>query len=204
MIENTLDFISSLSPFWIYVALFGFSFIENIFPPTPSDLIIVIGGSLIATHSIHFVPTLFLTTAGSVIGFMGLFYFGSQLDKKVVRAGKIKFISIESLDKLEHWFLKYGYFIILGNRFLPGIRSLISFFAGLSELDFKKTTILALISSFTWNAGIIYLGIIFGKNVHQVDKLLSTYSKTVIVIILLILIFYILKYIFQMKEKNKK
>lgn len=204
MIENALDFISSLSPFWIYVALFGFSFIENIFPPTPSDLIIVIGGSLIVTHSIHFIPTLFLTTAGSVIGFMGLFYFGSQLDKKVVRAGKVKFISVEALDKLEHWFLKYGYFIILGNRFLPGIRSLISFFAGLSELDLKRTAILALISSFTWNAGIIYLGIIFGKNVHQVDKLLSTYSNGVIVIILLILIFYILKYIFQMKEKNKK
>ncbi len=204
MIENILEFISSLSPFWIYVALFSFSFIENVFPPTPSDLIIVVGGSLIATHSIHFIPTLVLTTAGSVIGFMVIFFVGSQLDKKLVRAGKVKFISVEALDKLEHWFLKYGYAIILGNRFLPGIRSLISFFAGLSELDIKRTTILALISSFTWNAAIIYIGIVFGKNVHQVDKLLSTYSNGVIIIILLILLFYILKYIFQRKKKNKK
>ncbi len=203
MIENILEFISSLSPFWIYVALFSFSFVENIFPPTPSDLVIVIGGSLIVTHSIHFIPTLLLTTAGSVIGFMGLFFFGSQLDKKVVRAGKVKFISVEALDKLEHWFLKYGYFIILGNRFLPGIRSLISFFAGLSELNIKRTTILALISAFTWNAAIIYVGIVFGKNVHQVDKFLSTYSNIVIAIICFALLVYILKYIFQIKKKTK-
>lgn len=202
MIENILDFISALSPFWIYVVLFLFSLIENIFPPTPSDVVILIGGSLIVTQSIHFIPTLLLTTAGSVVGFMGLFYFGSQLDKKVVRAGKIKFISIEALDKLEHWFLKYGYFIILANRFFPGVRSLISFFAGLSELDVKKTSILALISSLTWNAGIIYLGIIFGKNIQHVDRLLSTYSNIVLVIVILILIIYILRYLILRKKRK--
>ncbi len=202
MIENILDFISALSPFWIYVALFLFSLVENIFPPTPSDLVIIIGGSLIVTHSIHFIPTLFLTTMGSVIGFMGLFYFGSQLDKKIVRAGKIKFVSIEALDKLEHWFLKYGYFIILANRFFPGVRSLISFFAGLSELDVKRTSILALISSLTWNAAIIYLGIIFGKNIHRVDRLLSTYSNIVLVLVILILFIYILRYLIQRKKKK--
>ncbi|HSR18319.1 MAG TPA: DedA family protein, partial [Ignavibacteriaceae bacterium] len=130
MIEEILTHISNLNPFWIYVVLFLFSFIENVFPPSPSDVVVVIGGSLISKSAINFIPTLLVTTIGSVLGFMTLFYIGSMLDKKVLRAGKIKFISLDALDKAEQWFLKYGYFVILANRFMPGTRSVISFFAG--------------------------------------------------------------------------
>jgi len=177
MIEHILDFISQLTPFWIYIALFFFSFIENVFPPSPSDLVIIVGGSLIGTGELHFIPTLLFTTFGSVIGFMTLFYIGTQLDRKIIQQGKIKFISIEGLTKVELWFKKWGYWIILANRFLPGTRSVISFFAGLSELEFKKTAILASISAFVWNAIIIYLGVIFGNNIEVIDGYLSTYSN---------------------------
>lgn len=177
MIEHLLEFISQLTPLWIYVALFLFSFVENVFPPSPSDLVIVVGGSLIGTGELHFIPTLLITTIGSVIGFMTLFFIGTQLDRKVIQAGKIKFISIEALTKVELWFKKWGYWIILANRFLPGTRSVISFFAGLSELNFRKTAILATISAFVWNAIIIYLGLVFGNNIEAIDNFLSTYSN---------------------------
>lgn len=202
MIENIIDFISALSPFWIYVVLFFFAFIENVFPPSPSDVILLISGSLIVTHSIHYVPTLLLTTVGSVLGFMVLFLIGSQLDKKVVRAGKVKFISIETLDKLESWYARYGYLIILFNRFLPGTRSVISFFGGLSELDAKKTFIYASVSALVWNSLIIYLGIIFGKNLDVVDSYLSTYSNIVIAVTALIILIYVVRY-FILKRKRR-
>jgi len=179
MIEHILDFISQLTPFWIYVVLFFFSFIENVFPPSPSDLIVVVGGSLIGTEVLHFVPTLLITSAGSVIGFMTLFYLGTQLDRKVIQAGKIKFISVEGLTKVESWFKRWGYWVILGNRFLPGTRSIISFFAGLSELDSKRTCLLAVVSALLWNTGIIYLGILFGHNIELIDRYLATYSNIV-------------------------
>lgn len=203
MIEQILDFISSQSPFWIYVTLFFFSYIENVFPPSPSDLVIVVGGSLIVSHSIHFVPTLLLTSAGSVLGFMTLFFLGSQLDKKLVRSGKIKFISVSSLDKAEKWFAQYGYLIILGNRFLPGMRSIISFFAGLSELEIIRTALYASISSLLWNAVIIFLGIEFGRNVSKVDRLLSTYSNIVLIVIAAVVLFFLLRFIFRRKKAVK-
>ena len=169
MIENILNHISDLSPFLIYLILFLFSYVENVFPPSPSDLVVVIGGSLISTESIHFVPTLIFTTVGSVLGFMTLYFIGSQLDKKVVRAGKIKFISADAVEKVEKWFGKYGYATIAVNRFIPGTRSVISFFAGLSELKVSLTVILATISAAVWNAVMLYLGIIFGDNIERVD-----------------------------------
>ena len=202
MFENILSEISRLTPFWIYAALFFFSFFENIFPPSPSDLVIVVGGSLIGTGTIHFIPTLILTTFGSVLGFMTLFFVGSLLDRKVLHTGKIKFISLEGLDKVENWFNRYGYGIILANRFLPGTRSVISFFAGMSRLNVKKTVIFTTLSAFAWNALIVYLGIIFGHNVDLVDKYLSTYRNIAITATVIIVVFFIIRY-FILKNRKK-
>ncbi|MHB8579491.1 MAG: DedA family protein [Ignavibacteriaceae bacterium] len=203
MIESILDLFSHLNPIWIYFALFLFAFIENVFPPSPSDLVVIVGGSLIATDSLHFVPTLLFTSAGSVVGFMSLFYIGSQLDKKIVRTGKIKFISVKGLEKAENWFGKFGYIIILANRFLPGTRSIISLFAGLSELKFKKTAILATISALLWNTIIIYLGFVFGKNIHKVDNYISTYSNFILAITIFVAAIFIVRYIFKSRKKKK-
>jgi membrane protein DedA with SNARE-associated domain len=202
MIENILDHISSLTPFWIYVALFLFAYVENVFPPSPSDLVVVIGGSLISTGSINFIPTLLLTSTGSVLGFMTLFIVGRALDKKVLRAGKIKFISLEALDKAEKWFIKYGYFVIAANRFMPGTRSVISFFAGVSELHIIKTVILATLSALCWNAIIINLGIIFGNNIELVDSYLSTYQNIILILTGIALIVFVIRYFLQKKKKN--
>ncbi len=200
MIEDILTHISHLNPFWIYVVLFFFSFVENVFPPSPSDVVVVIGGSLISKSAINFIPTLIFTTIGSVLGFMTLFYIGSMLDKKVLRAGKIKFISLDALDKAEQWFLKYGYFVILANRFMPGTRSVISFFAGVSELKAKKTALLAAVSAIVWNAIIIYLGMIFGDNVGKVDFYLNKYNNIAIVITGLVILFFAAKYFWRKKR----
>lgn len=200
MFENILSDISRLAPLWIYIVLFFFSFIENVFPPSPSDFVIIVGGSLIGTGTIHFIPTLLLTSIGSVLGFMTLFLIGSLLDKRVLHAGKIKFISLEGLDKVENWFKRYGYGIILANRFLPGTRSVISFFAGMSRLDIKKTIIYCSISAFIWNALIIYLGFIFGHNVELVDKYLSTYSNIVLSLTGLVLLIIIIRFFYRKKR----
>ena len=202
MIENILNHISDLSPFLIYLILFLFSYVENVFPPSPSDLVVVIGGSIISTGSVHFVPTLIFTTVGSVLGFMTLFFIGSQIDKKVVRAGKIKFISADAVEKVEKWFGKYGYATIAFNRFIPGTRSVISFFSGLSELKVSMTVILATLSAAVWNAVMLYLGIIFGDNIERVDFYLSRYEEMVLIITGIVILFFVVRYFFFKKNKS--
>ena len=203
MIEDILNHISDLSPFLIYLILFLFSYVENVFPPSPSDLVVVIGGSLVATEAINFVPILILTTIGSVLGFMTLYYIGSQVDKKVIRAGKMKFISAQAVDTVENWFTKWGYTVIVANRFLPGTRSVISFFAGLSELKVLKTVILATTSALFWNAIMIYLGMIFGNNIERVDFYLSRYQEIVLIITGVVILFFVIRYFFFNKKKSK-
>lgn len=203
MFEDILNQISTFPPIWVYATLFLFSFLENVFPPSPSDLVVLVGGTLVSTGVIHYIPALILTTFGSILGFMVLFYLGSAVDKKVIHSGKIKFIPVNTLDKVEAWFNRYGYWVILANRFLPGTRSVISFFSGLSHLRVEKTVVLATVSAFTWNAIIIYLGIIFGDNVTVVDSYISTYSNIVIAITVVIVLFFIIRNVLQKKKQKR-
>lgn len=201
MFENILSQIGDFSPIWIYIFLFGFAYVENLFPPSPSDIAIVVGGSLIGTGILSFIPAIIFSTGGSVAGFLTAFAIGWQFDKKLVHTGKLKFINVESVEKVENAFRKYGYYLIVANRFLPGTRAVISFFAGMSKLDIHKTMLLSTISSLIWNSILLYLGIVFGENIDAVDKYLSTYSNIVIIISVLIAIFFLFRYFFTRKKK---
>jgi len=55
MFETILTQVSDFTPLWIYLTIFFFAYIENLFPPSPSDMVVVIGGSLVGTGTIGFV-----------------------------------------------------------------------------------------------------------------------------------------------------
>lgn len=202
MFEDILTKISELSPLWIYFSIFFFAFIENLFPPSPSDTVIVIGGSLVGASNLQFVPVLVFATSGSLVGFLTAFAIGWQLDKRLLHAGKIKFLTLESIEKVESAFRKYGYYLIVANRFLPGTRAVISFFAGLSRLNIHYTVLLSAASALLWNTILISLGMIFGENIQKIDQFLSTYNQVVIVVTVIVLVFLIVRY-FWKKRKNK-
>lgn len=200
MFEDILSRIATFPPFWIYITLFFFAFIENVFPPSPSDFVTVVGGTLIGTGDINFLLALSFATLGSILGFSLMFYIGATVDKKLIHSGKFRFIPVESLNKVETWFRKYGYVIVVINRFMPGTRAVISFFAGISNLDPKRTIALCLISALLWNAIMLYLGFVFGENVEKVDEYLTTYSNIVIVVTIVIILFFIVRYFFRKRK----
>lgn len=202
MFEEILTRISELSPIWIYLTIFFFAFIENLFPPSPSDMVIVVGGSLVGASSLHFFPILIFATGGSLIGFLTAFAIGWQIDKRILHSGKIKFLSIEAIEKVENAFRKYGYFLIIANRFLPGTRAVISFFAGMSRLNVHYTVLLSAASALIWNSILISLGMVFGENIQKVDAFLNTYNQIVIAATAVVIAFMIIRY-FIKKSKKK-
>lgn len=201
MFEEILNQISTFPPIWIYVTLLLFAFVENVFPPSPSDLVIVIGGTLVGAGDLNFIISLIFATVGSITGFMLMFYIGSTVDKKVIHSGRFRFIPIDSIDKVENWFRKYGYKVIVANRFMPGTRAVISFFAGISNLEPKKTTFLCFISALAWNIIMLYLGFVFGDNVQLVDEYLTTYSNIVIALTVLIILFITVRFFFRKRKR---
>jgi membrane protein DedA with SNARE-associated domain len=206
MFQEILSNISQLSPILIYLTIFFFAWLENIFPPSPSDIVVVIGGSLVGAAYLHFTPVLIFATGGSITGFLTAFAIGWQIDKRLLHSGKIKFLSVQAIDNVENSFRKYGYYLIVANRFLPGTRAVISFFAGMSRLNIHLTVWLSLVSSLLWNSLLISLGIFFGHNIERIDKFLNTYTNIVITFTVLVIISLIARNIwnkYKKKSENK-
>lgn len=200
MFEDILNQISTFPPVWVYIIMMLFAFIENVFPPSPSDIVIVIGGTLVGAGDLSFILALIFSTLGSITGFMLMFYIGSTVDKKLIHSGRFKYIPINSINIVEAWFRKYGYFVIIANRFLPGTRAVISFFAGISNLEPKKTFSLCFISALVWNIIMLYLGFMFGNNVEVIDSYLTTYSNIVIVATIAIVLLLIIRFMFRKRK----
>lgn len=203
MLENIISYISTLDPTLIYLVLFFFGFIENLFPPSPSDFVVIIGATQIANSTLGFLPILLLTSIGSGLGFIVMYFIGNYFGERIVRLGKIKFIKPESLYKADVWFHKYGYNLILINRFLPGTRAVISFFSGFHRLKKFRTFLYAVISSFLWNTLLIIVGIFLGQNIELIDKYLSAYYDVVLIITFLVISFFVIRYFIKRKRKNE-
>ena len=194
--------IQSLDPFWVYVVVFAFAYIENIFPPSPSDSAIVVAGTVVGLGRIGFAETLLIATVGSTLGFMTTYKLGGWFGHKILEQGKIKFIPVESVKKVEVWFQKYGYWIIVVNRFLSGTRAVVSFFAGMSELNLVRTTALCFVSALAWNAILMAGGFALGKHWRRLGFYLATYSKIVTALLVLAAVIWLVR-LYLKKRQNK-
>jgi membrane protein DedA with SNARE-associated domain len=202
MLQQIISYIGTLDPSLIYLVLFFFAFIENIFPPSPSDFVVLFGSTLIANSTIGFIPILLLTSIGSASGFIVMYLIGEFFGEKIIRKGRFKFIKEESLNKADLFFHKYGYNIILINRFIPGTRAVVSLFSGVHRLKPMRTFLYAGLSSFLWNALLIFLGIKLGENLELVDYYLSRYSQIILTLTALIIVFVLIR-MWMKKRKNK-
>ncbi len=178
-LDSIVHGLAGLNPILIYCILFAISYIENVFPPSPSDVIVVFGGYLVGLGTIDLWAALLLTTLGSATGFLTMYKVGDWFGEAIVEKKRLAFLPIESIHKVEEWFRKYGYWIIVANRFLSGTRAIVSFFAGLSRLQVIRTTILCTVSALVWNWLMLYSGSLLGRNWNSIALYLSTYSQII-------------------------
>jgi membrane protein DedA with SNARE-associated domain len=201
MLEEIIAYLSTLDSFWIFAILFFFAYIENILPPSPSDLVIVFGTAIISKLGIGFTSLLLVTTLGSGTGFISMYLIGEYFGTSILRKGKIKFLKEEYLKKADLWFHKYGYKIIIINRFLPGTRAVVSFFAGVHRLKMLPTFLYAIISAAIWNSLLIFMGFTLGENIDHAEKYLNDYSLVAGIVFGGVVLFFLVRYFLR---RNKK
>jgi len=198
--QDFFQYLNSIDPFVVYGLVLGFALVENLFPPSPSDLMIVAAGSLVGIGKLNFVVTLLFATAGSTIGFMMMYKIGDWFGDNILERGKLKFIPLEAVHKVERWFAKYGYTIIVINRFLTGTRAVVSFFAGMSELRLSTTTLLCTVSALAWNTVLITIGFYLGQNWDRISLLLNTYSQLVTAVAIIIVVLLVVRFVLNRRN----
>lgn len=158
------DLMRSLVNRFGYFGVFLLILIENIFPPIPSEAVLLSGGALTVTSSMSIPGTILAATAGSLLGAVVLYLFGKLFSPEQVknliagRLGKKLHIRPEHVDRAVRWFARYQSKAVLIGRCVPVIRSLISIPAGFAKMDLLTFLLLTAIGSTAWNTLLVLLG----------------------------------------------
>jgi len=196
-LDRFLDLVNSLPDFLIYFLLGLSAFVENVFPPIPGDTITAFGAFLVGTERLHFFGVYLSTTLGSLLGFMFLFWVGGLLGRRFFVERDLWFFKARDIMRAENWFRKYGYLLILLNRFFPGIRSVISISGGISRLRTFRVALLALISCAVWNLIWIAFGYMLGTNwelaKERMAYVMLRYNFAVFVLLAAVILFFVIK-----------
>jgi membrane protein DedA with SNARE-associated domain len=204
-IEKLLNEMRSLPDFLIYFVLGLSAFVENLVPPIPGDTITAFGAFLVGAGKLSFAGVYISTTLGSLFGFLCLFWVGGLLGRHFFIERDFRFLRAKDIIKAEEWFGRYGYFLILFNRFMPGIRSAVALAAGISRFRTLPVMFLSLLSSAAWNLIWIFMGHTLGTHWETVEKkmgdFLVRYNVAMIILIASVVLFFIFKKRFRKKAQ---
>jgi len=182
-LERAISWLQSLSPVGVLALMFFIAYIENIFPPSPSDVALVFAGTLVGIGVVGFAPALTMATLGSTLGFMTAYVLGRYFEQHFISGRYHRYLPVNAIHQVERLFNRFGYGVIVANRFLAGTRAIVSFFAGMSKMNMLATTLLSAVSAALWNSILLYLGMIFADNWRVGARYLAVYSKVATVVV---------------------
>lgn len=171
---------SALPPLWIYGTVFAIAYLENVVPPIPGDMVVVFGGYLVGAVGMSFAGMVVLSTAGGVLGFMTVYGLGYWVGEALLDADEQGWVPVDRVEKARAWLDRYGYGLVAANRFLSGLRSVISLTVGVARLHPLPVTLYATLSAAVWCTLMVAMGYFVGDNWRIVGDYLSRYGWAVL------------------------
>ncbi len=180
-----------------YPGLFVLMVLESATLPVPSEIVLPLAGWLVFQGQFNFGVAVVVASVGSLVGTLIDYYIGLYLGRAVVlKYGKYVRLHESSLIRTEKWFAKYGEQIVLLARFVPLVRTVIAFPAGIAEMKLWRFIVFSIIGIVVWDAILIYVGYFFGLNYTQIISSLSsafTYVEIAAVIVIIAVLFMVLR-----------
>lgn len=193
-----------------YFGVFFLIFIENIFPPIPSEVILAFGGfaTTVPEYNMTLIGVILAATLGSVAGAVLLYWIGYKFNVEVIEGfvakwGHLLRLKVEDIEKAGKWFEKHGIAAVFFCRMVPVLRSLISIPAGMAEMKFRTFLSFTVLGTLIWNIILVYAGAALGANWRSILAILGTYQDITFVVLALIVLGAILWIIRRNKTKAK-
>jgi membrane protein DedA with SNARE-associated domain len=186
MVQWLDQFIAQLGLLGLLV-FFVAATLEYVVPPFPGDTITLLGG-VYAVRGEHPWPLVFaVVVAGSVLGALINYQVGHWLGARFERRPGEAFLGITHarLEALQARMRQRGPWLLLINRFLPGIRGLIFVAAGAAHMPRVNALVLGLLSAMAHTALVLALGVTVGGNLDRLEALMTRYQRIVIGLVVL-------------------
>jgi membrane protein DedA with SNARE-associated domain len=163
---------------WAPAVLFLASFIEYVFPPFPGDLLLVLAAWYSAHGALSWTASFLWVTAGALIGAWIDWRVGVWLAPRLARraeAGEHPFAA--KLRAFEAGYARWGSWLLVLNRFMPGIRAFLFVAAGASGMPLWRVLLLGGVSACAWNALLLAAGAFVAREAGELVLLFERYTR---------------------------
>ena len=174
-----------------YLGIAFLMFLDNIFPPIPSEIIMPSAGYTASKGDLSLIGVIIAGSAGSLIAAMILYWIGRKIPEQrlfsfIEHYGKFLRIKVTDLEKALGWFNQHGHKIVFFGRMIPAVRSLISIPAGMSKMPFGKFMTYSALGTIIWTTFLACLGFYLGENQEMMSTILSRIGYVILAIAFII------------------
>ena len=207
MVKTLTEWIVLLMTSMGYPGLALIMFLENVFPPIPSEIILPLAGSLTIQGHFQLAGVTLVGAAGSVAGSWVFYALGrwvdeSRLRRLLQRYGKWLLLTEGDLDRSIAWFRRYGDWAVLFGRMIPVVRSLISIPAGLAKMHWIKFTLLTALGTLGWSLILALSGRLLGHGWEMVSEVVGRFQDIVVIAIAALLLAFVIRRLLAQRQKD--
>ena len=173
-----------------YLGVAFLMFLETVFPPIPSEVIMSVAGVAAGQGKLHYGWVVAAGTAGAMLGNI-LWYLAARalgiqrLEPIIHRWGRWITMSWAEVKRAERWFAEHGTFFVFLGRLLPTVRSLVSIPAGLLKMSFKRFLLASTLGTAAWTAIIAGAGYKLGENYTDIEKVLGPAANAILIVLVI-------------------
>lgn len=188
-----------------YPGLYLVMFLENVFPPIPSEVVLPLAGSLTLTGRFTIPLITIIGMAGSLTGAFLFYGLGKWLGEARVRKfiekyGRYALLSVDDFDKSLQWFDKYDEWVIFFSRMVPIVRSLISIPAGIASMNLLPFSIYTILGTALWSFVLSFGGRLLGEQWPLIADYINTYQNIVLALCLLAVVVFVVNRLMRRKK----
>jgi membrane protein DedA with SNARE-associated domain len=176
-----------------YFGVVFLMFLENLFPPIPSEVVMPLSGYTAAQGQLSIVGVIIAGTFGSVLGALFWFYVARWLGEERLKGwtrrwGRWITLGPKDVDKADDWFDRHGGWVVFFGRLVPTVRTLVAIPAGLFGMNLWFYLALTTAGSAIWTAALALTGWWLGSNWSSIGTYIDpvTYAIMAGIIVLYI------------------
>ncbi len=194
LLLEIVEWMASLPPIWAYGIVLGIAWLENVVPPIPGDMVVVFGGYMAGLGLLNAPLVILLATLGGTLGFMTMYAIGHKVGVGLLDPERYRWLPKNRIVTVRDRLKKQGFFLVAANRFLSGLRSVISLTVGMAHMDARKTWFWSTISSLAWCVLLTVAGVIVGENWEVVSGYLQAWGGFVLALIAVFVVVQLIRF----------
>jgi|SRR5579872_3828327 len=160
-----------------YVAIFGLLVSGIVGLPVPDETLLTFTGYLVYKGNFSLAGAFASALAGSGCGITLSYILGRVFGIKLIhRYGRYVRIREEHIQKAHAWFERVGHWGLTFGYFIPGIRHVTAYAAGMSDLEAPRFAAYAYSGAVLWVSTFIALGYFLGERWRAVEQNIHHYA----------------------------